>query len=221
MDGQCSFCGLSNHDRICKGGEKAPPFCCTKIYQKNIEQSLQTYKTAPFDRIAIASAKNERNCYDCTTGIEGIPRPIKCRLEETIDFCKASGYHKLGFAFCGALQKEAAIVAKILCSHGFQLVSVMCKVGGLDKMVLGLPDEEKLHPGKFEPMCNPIAQAAILNESNTEFNIVMGLCVGHDALFLANSQALCTVLAVKDRLLGHNPLAAVYTSHTYYHYLEG
>ena len=65
-------------------------------------------------------------------------------------------------------------------------------------------------------MCNPIAQAEILNQADTDFNVVIGLCVGHDSLFLSHSKKMCTVLAVKDRLLGHNPLAAVYTNHSYY-----
>ena len=65
-------------------------------------------------------------------------------------------------------------------------------------------------------MCNPIAQAFVLNDEQTEFNIVMGLCVGHDSLFLKYSNAPCTVLAAKDRLPGHNPLAAIYTIDSYY-----
>jgi len=69
-------------------------------------------------------------------------------------------------------------------------------------------------------MCNPIAQAFVLNDEKTEFNIVMGLCVGHDSLFLKYSDAPCTVLAVKDRLLGHNPLAAIYTVDSYYRSLK-
>ena len=65
-------------------------------------------------------------------------------------------------------------------------------------------------------MCNPIAQAKILNHAQTDFNILLGLCVGHDSLFMKYSKAMVTVFAVKDRLLGHNPLAALYTSHSYY-----
>jgi len=60
----------------------------------------------------------------------------------------------------------------------------------------------------------------VLNREKTEFNILLGLCVGHDSLFFKYSEALCTVLAVKDRLLGHNPLAAVYTLDTYYRALK-
>lgn len=42
-------------------------------------------------------------------------------------------------------------------------------------------------------------------------SVRMGLCVGHDSLFLKYADAPCTVLAVKDRLQGHNPLAAIDT----------
>lgn len=59
-------------------------------------------------------------------------------------------------------------------------------------------------------MCNPIAQALILNRVGTELNIVLGLCVGHDTLFIMYSKAPVTYLAVKDRVTGHNPLAAIY-----------
>ena len=44
----------------------------------------------------------------------------------------------------------------------------------------------------------------------------MGLCVGHDTLFIKHVKSPTTVLAVKDRVLGHNPLAALYLSDSYY-----
>ena len=59
--------------------------------------------------------------------------------------------------------------------------------------------------------CNPIAQALLLNEVKTEFNIVVGLCVGHDSLFIKYSEAPVTVLIAKDRRLAHNPAAALKT----------
>jgi uncharacterized metal-binding protein len=69
-------------------------------------------------------------------------------------------------------------------------------------------------------MCNPILQASILNREQTDFNILLGLCVGHDALFFKYAKAPCTVLAVKDRVFGHNPLAAIYNIDSYYRYLK-
>ena len=65
-------------------------------------------------------------------------------------------------------------------------------------------------------MCNPIGQALFLNEQQTDFNLMIGLCVGHDTLFMKYAKAPMTVLAVKDRVTGHNPLAAIYLAQGYY-----
>ncbi|NLW07300.1 MAG: DUF1847 domain-containing protein, partial [Clostridia bacterium] len=81
---------------------------------------------------------------------------------------------------------------------------------------IGLKKEEKVEPGNFETMCNPVGQAYLLNEEKTDFNIVVGLCVGHDALFFRYSKAPATVLIVKDRVLAHNPAGALYCSEGYY-----
>jgi uncharacterized metal-binding protein len=61
-----------------------------------------------------------------------------------------------------------------------------------------------------------IGQAVFLNENKTDLNIVLGLCVRHDSLFIKYSVAPITVFAVKDRVLCHNPLAAVYQADAYY-----
>lgn len=94
--------------------------------------------------------------------------------------------------------------------------NVCCKVGSIPKEESGLTDEEKVCPGQFEALCNPIGQAALLNKAGTGLNIVVGLCVGHDSLFFSHSQAPVTVLVAKDRVTGHNPAAALNTSHSYY-----
>ena len=85
---------------------------------------------------------------------------------------------------------------------------------------MGLKEDEKVRKGLFEPICNPIAQARLLNNAKTDLNLVVGLCIGHDILFLKNAQAPSTVLIVKDRVLGHNPAAAIYLSHSYYQGLK-
>jgi len=69
-------------------------------------------------------------------------------------------------------------------------------------------------------MCNPISQAMVLNDDKTDFNILLGLCVGHDSLFIKYANAYTTVLVVKDRVLGHNPVAALYTADGYYQRLK-
>uniref|UniRef100_UPI0040561567 DUF1847 domain-containing protein n=1 Tax=Candidatus Electronema sp. TaxID=2698783 RepID=UPI0040561567 len=132
-----------------------------------------------------------------------------CRLEEIIEFSKKAGFKKLGLAFCVGLADEAAVVAEIL-KQVFTVESVCCKVGGMDKDKYGM---SKIKPDTFEVACNPVAQAKILNRAETDLNIQLGLCVGHDLLFQKYAKAPITVLAVKDRALANNPLGAVYSSY--------
>ena len=138
------------------------------------------------------------------------------RLKETIEFCKSMGYHRIGIAFCKGLKKEAKIVADLFRTRHFDVVSVICKTGGISKEAAGIPEECKIHPHEFEAMCNPIAQAYFLNEQNTEFNIAIGLCVGHDSLFYKYSHAPVTTLVAKDRVLAHNPCGAIYCAEGYF-----
>ena len=140
----------------------------------------------------------------------------KTRLEEIIDFAQKCGFNRLGVAFCLGLCNEAEIFCSILRSHGFEVSSVICKNGSIPKEYLNIDDSQKVHPGTFEPMCNPIGQATFLNHSETQLNILLGLCVGHDSLFIKYSNAPVTVFAVKDRVLAHNPLGAVYLAQGYY-----
>jgi uncharacterized metal-binding protein len=135
------------------------------------------------------------------------------RVREIMEFSRLAGFNKLGLAFCVGLRREALEVCKIFESNGFAVASVMCKTGARPKEELGLREEEKVRPGRFETMCNPVAQAMLLNKEQPDLNVLLGLCVGHDSLFIKYSNAPITVLAVKDRATGHNPLAAVYATH--------
>ncbi|MHC1759534.1 MAG: DUF1847 domain-containing protein [Negativicutes bacterium] len=156
-------------------------------------------------RIARASAQ-----------VEGIYYGRLTRVEEIIEFAKRLGFKKIGIATCAGLIEEAKIFARILKERGFEYYSVICKVGGVDKTEIGVQDEHKIRPGCHESMCNPILQARILNYNQTDLNVVIGLCVGHDSLFIKHSEAPVTTLVTKDRVTGHNPVAALYTAHSYY-----
>ena len=123
----------------------------------------------------------------------------ECRLTKTMRFAQECGFHKLGLAFCDALDEQARQINAILCRNGFQVESIRCKVGHIDRSAIDAPSSQKA-------MCNPIAQAELLNEVGTEMNIIVGLCVGHDALFIRHSKAPVTVLATKDFVYDHAPL---------------
>ena len=114
------------------------------------------------------------------------------RLREVVEFSRRMGYTRLGLAFCAGLHQEAEVVDRVLRRNGFQVASVICKTGSIPKDQVGVPPEYRVRPGTYEVMCNPIAQAELLNRAETQFNICLGLCVGHDSLFYRYSQAPVT-----------------------------
>jgi uncharacterized metal-binding protein len=181
-----------------------------------LDQAAKEYDKPDILKFAHEASIQEAQCYIHRDRKPFVMHPTKPRVQETCEFAKKMGYKRLGIAFCVGLHKEALALSQILEAQGFEVVSAICKVGAVPKEKIGLREEDKVLIGEFDPMCNPIAQAMILNEEKTDFNILVGLCVGHDSLFLKYSHALCTVLVTKDRVLGHNPAAALYTSNTYY-----
>ncbi|MEJ6465083.1 DUF1847 domain-containing protein [Fusobacterium ulcerans] len=191
---------------VCRTGnlEEAPLNCpCREL--DNIEEVKKFYLEKENMNLAHNSARVESEGYCKQT-----------RVEEIINFANKCGYKKLGLAFCVGLSKEAKIFASILRNHEFEVESLACKNGSVLKEFIGISNEEQVRPCTYEPMCNPIGQAKLLNQSGTQLNILLGLCVGHDSLFLKYSEAPVTVFAVKDRVLGHNPLAAIYMAEGYY-----
>ncbi len=129
------------------------------------------------------------------------------RLGEMILFAKELDCGKVGLAFCIGLSEEAKIIDGILSRH-FEVISVCCKACALEKKDFDL---ETISSNEREIMCNPAGQAALLNQAQTELNILCGLCVGHDAIFTKASVAPVTTLIAKDRVLAHNPAGAVYS----------
>ncbi|MEW5937270.1 MAG: DUF1847 domain-containing protein [Candidatus Thermoplasmatota archaeon] len=152
-----------------------------------------------------------------STEIEARYYMQKTRLEELILYAREMKYDKIGVAFCIGLEKEARIIHKLL-EKEFVVHSVCCKVCGIDKKLFGL---KRLHDYEgVEAMCNPIGQAMVLNRAGTKMNVIVGLCIGHDSLFTKHSEAPVTTLVVKDRVLAHNPLGAIYSGY-YQKRLEG
>jgi len=190
--------------------EEAPSFCPTKLRKDVVENTLRDYDREDVREFARLASVQEYECYEHTP--DGIRTKIP-RIEETIQLARKNGFRKLGLAFCVGLLNEARMVTEILERKGFEVVSVCCKTGAIPKERIGIRPEEKIMaPGLYESMCNPITQAEIMNSEGIDFVILLGLCVGHDSLFIRYCRVPMTVLAVKDRVTGHDPLAAVYLS---------
>ena len=130
------------------------------------------------------------------------------RIREVMLFAKELGVRKLGLAFCVGLASEADIVAQVF-AREFEVVSVCCKACGVEKRNLELEQIDAANPE--EVMCNPAGQALMLEEAGAELNVLVGLCVGHDAIFTLTSKTPTTTLIAKDRVLAHNPAGAIYS----------
>ncbi len=201
----CVLCGV----KACTAAPETkdpPSFCPMPAERELLAEVERAYLADPgLRRMALESARTEAAGYCRAT-----------RVEEIVDFARRMGWRRLGIAHCVGLMQEAKAARDIFLAGGFEVCTVCCKAGSIDKEQVGIRDEEKVRPGQYEAMCSPVGQAALLDKAGTQFNIVIGLCVGHDSLFFMHSKAPVTVLVAKDRVLGHNPVAALYTSHSYY-----
>ncbi len=219
---RCARCPLAPDQRLCRTENgKAPGFCPTRNMPDLTRQSLDIYADAPgVGEFAHQASVQEAEGYMHRERGYEKARGCNTRIEEIMAFSQKMSYRRLGLAFCMGLRNEAAAVERIFTSRGFAVVSVVCKTGGVSKEHIGIDRSRQIDPGAPETMCNPVLQALVLNRAETDFNVLLGLCVGHDSLFFKYAAAPCTVLAVKDRVLGHNPLAAVYTLDSYYRSLK-
>ena len=200
-DRACVDCGVLN----CRTRDKEyPDFCLTAELTPEITEKVRKlYEDDENNKVSVISAQIENEFYLRYT-----------RVEELIEFAKRMGYSRIGIATCVGLIEESRILARILRKNGFEVYGAVCKIGSFLKKDVGVAEEDMMRTGAV--MCNPIMQAEVLNNAETDFNVVMGLCVGHDSLFYKYSDALVTTLVAKDRVLAHNPVGALYQAKAYY-----
>ena len=79
-----------------------------------------------------ASIQEGEGYGDKELGYEHI-KPIKPRILEVVEFSQKMNFKRLGLAFCVGLRKEAGVVGSFFSSKGFEVVSVICKVGRIPK----------------------------------------------------------------------------------------
>lgn len=199
--GSCVDCAVKSCSRM---DGKNPAFCLTThMDEEALAEAMLLYTEDDWNRqTAISAAEVEAEFYCKMT-----------RVEEIMEFARRMGFHRIGIATCVGLLTEARTAARIFRKAGFEVYGVACKVGAQPKTAIGIPE----HCQKVgKNMCNPILQAKLLNRAKVDLNVVIGLCVGHDSLFYKYAEALTTTLVTKDRVLGHNPAAALYQVEAYY-----
>ena len=200
MEHSCVDCAIKK----CNTGKgKYPEFCATEhMPDEVLVDAMACYEEKENREVSVAAARVEYEHYCQYT-----------RVQEIMAFAENMHMKKLGIATCVGLLNESRTLARIFRDNGFEVYGIACKAGAQKKTSVGIPEECN---AVGVNMCNPILQAKMLNEAGTELNVVVGLCVGHDSLFYKYSDALCTTAVTKDRVLGHNPVAALYTAETYY-----
>ena len=131
----CAFCNVL----ACAGGDREKmPGNCPMRQMDMAREVLPAYAREEY-----------RDFYRNSSEIEGEGYGQWPRLREVAEFARKMQYQKIGLAFCKGLHKEARIVADYLRKQGFEVVSVICKTGGISKEQVGIPEEKKLHPGEF------------------------------------------------------------------------
>lgn len=183
---------LACEDRICLRGED-----CLKA-QAHVQKPTQ-------EDLRVCEAAEDITCEHERT---------LCRLSELIYFCLEMKYHKIGIAFCVDLLEPTEILVRVL-RRFFDVAPVCCKVGGIrlaDPYDAGA--QRGLRRGaQHQIACNPIGQAEILNQMNTDLNVLIGICMGADCILTRYSKSPVTTLFVKDKSLANNPIGAVYSDY--------
>ena len=127
------------------------------------------------------------------------------RIEEILNFARGINFKRIGIAYCITFSYEADVLKEYF-SNYFDVYTVDCKYGRVTK-------KEILGGESNRVLCNPAGQADFLNNLNTELNISMGLCVGHDMIFSKQSKGLVTNLFDKDFTNNNNPAKAIAAIH--------
>jgi uncharacterized metal-binding protein len=144
--------------------------------------------------------------------LSGADQPSRSRLAEAMSVAYRLGAEHIGVSFCVGFRDEAKTLTQLLETNGFRVSSVCCKTGSVPKEEAGIQDDQKVRPGTTEMVCNPVAQAELLNRDEVQFVLVLGQCVGHDAATLRHLEAPACCLVAKDRVLAHNTVAALHSA---------
>jgi uncharacterized metal-binding protein len=186
----CAFCATT----ACLRGEfdKMPTTCPTRT-QPEITRVPEVYAPEPIHaEMLVADA--------APFTPEG---ELRNRVEEVIFYAKEQGFRRIGIAFCVSLTKESQKLGRMMREQGLETELVCCRVGAIDYDEIGLT---KAHPERFAAICNPVAQAKLLNARAVDLVVQLGLCIGHDIILQRECAAPVTTLVVKDRVFDHHTI---------------
>jgi uncharacterized metal-binding protein len=146
------------------------------------------------------SNKNAQKIYQTADNLVNNGKAGKLsRIEELILFIKENNYKIVSLAYCFSMEEKVKKISKLLRDNDINTKSYRCTINGIK-------EDDILKNNKTNVNCNPIGQAEAINNSDTDFVIELGLCLGHDVLFHQYLKKPFTVFAVKDRVFNNCPL---------------
>jgi len=185
----CSSC----ESQACFSGEGDMPDGCPELNRKE-ETGAESVQAVMDYAVAVREKETDR-------------------ISELIDYAGFRGYKTIGIAGCIGLHDELRVITGRFKDAGFVVINIMCKAGSLTKKEMGVPSRNRLTSetgyGIGVVACNPVAQALLLNKQQTDLNCIIGLCVGHDSVFVKHSEAPVVTLIAKDRTNAHNPASVL------------
>ena len=195
----CESCRVAACEHLDK---TAPDFCVQASITKEMHDEALRLYNEPENHLIMESA-----------AIVSAETVNSTRVQDTIKFASCMGASLVGIATCTAMLRETRILADLLRKAGFEVQAVGCKLESNMKADLNIGA-----PSLAEDcvICNPIMQALLLNDAKTDLNILMGICVGHDALFCKYSNAPAVTLVAKDFVTVHNPCSVLYSADSVY-----
>jgi uncharacterized metal-binding protein len=195
-DDPCSGCATCRTAASFRGDVTKMPPTCPTLTRSEITKDASPYLDDALHSLMMAADDTPKTA-------DG---RLRNRVEELIHFANGRGMKRIGIAFCVTLLREAQQLGRMLKEAGFEPRPVCCRVGAIDYAEIGLP---KAHPERFAAICNPVAQARLLNDDKVDLVVQVGLCIGHDLVLQDVCDAPVTTLVVKDRVYDHHAIKAL------------
>ena len=173
------------------------PASCPTLTRPDLTKDVSTYlepERAELMRVADLAPFDEH-------------RQKRSRVEELLFFVRARRLSRVGVAFCVSLTKEAQELGRLL--------ETPRRAGRARRAAARAPSIttrsawRRRTPSASQSICNPVAQAKLLNEASVQLIVQLGLCLGHDLILQEEARVPVTTLVVKDRALDHHPIEAL------------
>lgn len=169
---------------------KIPSACPTRAMPEVFEKAGETYRK---------EGEDARTLWKAFSRLVGTGGASRSRVEHIIEFSTSAGFKTIGIAGCVRYITEMQFLRKLFAKYGFESHVAVCKMDGLGF------DDIRIEKESDWIICNPLAQAELLNGLQCDLNVTLGLCMGHDLIFGKYSEAYVTNLVVKEKISDDAP----------------